>query len=243
MGILSRIFRTENILYYPGCLTKFVGKEIEENYREILGKAGVDFIQLKDAELCCGSPVLNSGHEKEAKVIAEKNFRLFKEQGITKIITACPACYKTFSNDYPKLVPGWDIKAEHMSVTIARAIKKGKIKPEENSLEVTYHDPCHLGRHMKIYEEPRDIIRSTGAKIREMKLTRENAVCCGGGAGVRSNYPKLAASIGKERIQMARETGAKVLVTACPMCYFNLKENAHGFEVMELSQIILNKKK
>ncbi len=238
MNMLKRLFKTKNVLYYPGCLTKFVGKDIEENYKKILSKIGVDFIQLKDLELCCGSPVLNAGHQKEAEEIARKNFKIFREHGITKIITACPACFKMFAKEYPKLVKDWDIEAEHITMTLSKALKDKKLKLEQIDAEVTYHDPCHLGRHYGIYKEPREIIKSTGAKLMEMRLNRENAFCCGGGAGVRTNYPLLSSSAAKERAKMAKDTKAKILITTCPMCFYNLKENADGIEVMELSQFL-----
>jgi heterodisulfide reductase subunit D len=241
MGLFKKLFRTENILYYPGCLIKFVGTDLEDNYKKILSLAGVDFIQLHDLELCCGSPVLNSGHRKEAEEIAEKNLKAFREHGITKIITSCPACYKTFANDYPNLVKNWGIEVEHITKTINRAIKKGKLTPNEISSDVTYHDPCHLGRHCGIYEEPREIIRASGAKLKEMRLSREYAVCCGAGSGVKSNYPLLANAIAKERAEMAKETKAKFIITTCPMCYYNLRENASGIEVMELSELFIKK--
>jgi len=225
-----------NVLYYPGCLTKFAAKELEENYKKILNKIGIDFIMLKDFEVCCGKPVLNAGHEKEAKELAEKNFKLFKERGVKKIITNCPACFHMFKTNYPKLIPNWDIKVEHITQTISDAIKKGKINPKKLNTNITYHDPCHLGRYEGIYDEPREIIKKSG-NLKEMKLSKNYSFCCGGGSGVKSNYPELANSIAKERVKMAKKTKAKLLCTSCPMCYLHLKENSGGLEVKEISQL------
>jgi len=225
-----------NVLYYPGCLTKFAAKELEENYKKILNKIGIDFIMLKDFEVCCGNPVLNAGHEKEAKELAEKNFKLFKERGVKKIITNCPACFHMFKTNYPKLIPNWDIKVEHITQTISDAIKKGKINPKKLNTNITYHDPCHLGRYEGIYDEPREIIKKSG-NLKEMKLSKNYSFCCGGGSGVKSNYPELANSIAKERVKMAKETKAKLLCTSCPMCYLHLKENSNELEVKEISQL------
>jgi len=225
-----------NTLYYPGCLIKFAAKDLQENYKKILDKIGIDFIMLKDMEFCCGNPVLNAGHEKEAKELAEKNFKLFKERGVKKIITPCPACFNMFKSNYPKLVNGWDIQVEHVTQTIANAIKKGKICPKKLGIDITYHDPCHLGRYAGVYEEPREIIRKAG-NLKEMKLTKNYSFCCGGGSGVKSNYPELANSIAKERVKMAKETKAKMLCTSCPMCYLNLKQNSKDLDVKELSQL------
>ena len=141
MGILNLF--GGNTLYYPGCLTKFVAKDLEENYKKILNKIGIDFIMLKDFEVCCGNPILNAGHEKETKELAEKNFKLFKDRGVKKIITSCPACFHMFNKNYPKLIEKWDIKVEHITQTISKAVKEGKINPKKLGIDITYHDPCH----------------------------------------------------------------------------------------------------
>jgi Fe-S oxidoreductase len=240
MGILD-IFKG-NTLYYPGCLTKVVAKDLEDNYKKILEEIGIDYIMLKDFEVCCGNPVLNSGHEKETKELAEKNFKLFKERGVKKIITGCPSCYSMFKFNYPKFLDKWNIEVEHFSVTIANALKKGKISPDKIEGGITYHDPCHLGRYGNIYDEPREILKKSG-NLKEMKLTKNYSFCCGGGSGVKSTFPEMANSIACERVQMAKETGAKVLCTSCPMCYLNLKENAGKLEVKELSQLFKNSTK
>ncbi|MEM5793965.1 MAG: (Fe-S)-binding protein [Candidatus Aenigmatarchaeota archaeon] len=227
-----------NILYYPGCLTKFVAKDLGENYRKILRKIGIDFIELKDLEVCCGSPALNAGYRNDAKNLAQKNLKVFKEHSVRKIITSCPACFKVFSQDYPKLLDKWDIEVEHTTQTIAKAIKEGKLKLNKkfNNI-ITYHDPCHLGRYSKIYEEPREILKFLGFEIVEMEFSRENSFCCGGGGGVVGNYPELAEEIAKERLKQATKTKAKVLVTACPLCYVHLKKFANGMEVKEISEL------
>lgn len=226
-----------NIIYYPGCLTKFVLKDVGENYRKILRKIGIDFIELKDLEVCCGSPTLNAGYREDTQKNAEKNFKIFKEHSVRKIITSCPACFKVFSQDYPKILENWDIEVEHISQTIAKAFKEGKLKIKKLNEKITYHDPCHLARYSKIYEEPREIIKVVGNFI-EMKFTKENTFCCGGGGGVKSNFPELSLEISKERIEQAKEVGGKILITSCPLCYVCLKEASENkIEVLEFSQI------
>lgn len=243
MGIFNWIKNlNSNTLYYPGCLTKFVAKDLNENYKEILNSFGIDFLILKDAEFCCGNPALNSGHIEEAKKLAEKNFKIFKERKIGKIITSCPACFHMFNENYPKLLTGWNIIVEHITQTISKELKKGKKIPRKLDLDITYHDPCHLGRYSGVYDEPREIINKFG-NLKEMKLTKNDSFCCGGGSGVKSNYPELSNSIAKERVNMAKETKAKILCTSCPMCYLNLKENSCGIQVKELSELFKKKKK
>src|SRR3989344_6936731 len=148
MGFLNKIKNIgKNTLYYPGCLTKFVLKKEFDNYRRILDALGVDYILIPE-ELCCGMPALNAGYENEARKLARKNFEIFEKQKINKIITNCPSCYNMLLK-YKELVPGWNIEIEHVVVTIRNKLKKARIiKVNE---EITFHDPCHLGRYAGIY--------------------------------------------------------------------------------------------
>jgi len=231
-----------NTLYYPGCLTKFVGKDILNNYIKILNDMKIDFIMLKDLEVCCGSPIINSGHKDEAKDLALKNYNLFKDHSVNKIITNCPACYHMFSKVYPEVLEKWDIEVEHITQKISNAIKSKKLNLENKNLNFTYHDPCHLGRYSDIYEPPREILRSIG-NLKEMKFNKNYSFCCGGGSGVKSNYPDLANSIAKQRIEMVKEIDVNCVVTSCPMCYYNLKDNSKGIKVKEISQMVVGDEK
>lgn len=240
MPLFKNFFRG-NTLYYPGCLTKFVARDLAENYRKILHKIGVDFIELPDLEVCCGSPALAAGYSADFKNLAEKNLKVFKEHVVAKIITNCPACFKIFSADYPQVLgKTWDIETEHIIQIIARAIKEGKFKITKSDSKkiITYHDPCHLGRLMNVYDEPRQVLKEIGVAIKEMERTKNYALCCGGGGGVKSNYPELANKIAKERLKLAKEIEARCLVTSCPLCYLQFKENSDEIEVKEIGQLL-----
>ncbi len=229
-----------NTLYYPGCLTKFVAKDLKEKYEKILRNLGIDFIKLEELELCCGSPALKAGYKEDFKNLAEKNFKIFKDHSVKKIITNCPACFMIFKKYYKEVLGNkWDIEVEHISETINLKFKSqnAKLKFKIQNEKVTFHDPCHLGRQMGVYEEPREVIKKLGYEISEMELNRNESFCCGGGGGVKSNEPELANKIAKDRIEQAKKTGAKILVTACPLCYLHLKENAKELEVKELSEL------
>ena len=233
MSLFKKIFKDTNTLYYPGCLTKFALQDIQKRYEKILRNEGIDFIVLKDDELCCGSPVKNAGKPEEFKKLAKKNLKVFKEHGIGKIITNCPACAVVFKKDYAEILGDkWDIEVKHITEII-----KPKDKEKQNK-KVTYHDPCHLGREMGIYDQPREIICSQGLDLKEMELCRNKSYCCGGGGGVKSNFSDLSNSIAKNRIRQAKKTEAECLITSCPMCFANLKENSNGLEVKELSEIL-----
>ncbi len=243
MGLFDKLIGG-NTLYYPGCLTKFVMRDLKENYEKVLRKSGIDFIKLKDLEVCCGSPILNAGYEKDFETLARKNLEIFKKHTVKKIITSCPACYKTFKQDYKEVLgEDWDVEVEHITQTIAKALKSGKLKVKKGKGKLTYHDPCHLGRHSGIYDEPREILKLLGYEIVEMKNSREQASCCGGGGGVRSNYPELTTAITKDVLGEAKDTQTSVLVTTCPMCdaCFLQAAKDSGMNVKELSELIVEK--
>jgi len=242
MDLLRKIFKG-NTLYYPGCMTKFVLKDIEVNYKKILEREGIDFIMLRDKELCCGSPIKNAGDDEKFLEIANKNLKVFKEHGVSRIITNCPACAAVFRNDYRKFLgEKWNIEVFHI-IEIIKIRKNMVNKKTERTVDkktkvATYHDPCHLGRVLGIYDKPRKVIESAGYKLKEMDLNRNKSFCCGGGGGVKSNYPELSNAIAQDRMEQANKVGAHKLFTACPMCYANLKENSKGMEVEEISQIL-----
>jgi len=223
-------------------MEKFVLKNLQENYEKILRKCGIDFIKLKDLEVCCGSPVLNAGYFIDFETLAKKNYKTFKEHGVKKIITPCPACFKTFKLEYPKVVNGFYIEVEHVTQTIWNAIKNGKLKLRKvkKPAKITYHDPCHLGRYCGVYKEPREILKALGYELVEMKFNRENGWCCGSGGGLRANYPELSEEIVKERVNQALQTKAQFLVTCCPLCSACLKDvtKEKKLKLRELSELI-----
>lgn len=239
MGILSWL-KGEKVLYFPGCLAKGVLKENMENYKEIFNRLGVDFVMLPDEENCCGLPVMNAGYKKDFKKLANKNFKLFREKGIRRIITNCPSCFHAFNEVYPSLVRDWDIVVEHATVVILRGLKKKGIgyKGEGERELVAYHDPCHLGRYSGIYSEPREVIELLGGRVMESRFSKDKALCCGGGGGVRSNFPELAKNIAKERVKSFGEGKFKI-VSPCGLCYANLKSANENS--VEFSSFVLGK--
>jgi Fe-S oxidoreductase len=220
----------KNTLYYPGCLTKYALPEIYANYEKILRKMDIDYIMLKEQELCCGSPVLRAGYRSEFRRVKKENLELFRQYGVAKIITSCPACYNMLKEEY-----GVDV--EHITQTVWKNISKfdkDKFKGEK----ITYHDPCHLGRYSGIYNEPRDILKYLGFEVVEMKDNHERSLCCGGGGGLRSYDLEASKRIAKLRLSQVK---TKKLITSCPMCYSQLKENAkdRDIEVLELSEVLV----
>lgn len=237
MGITNWIKNLgKNTLYYPGCLTKGVLKEEFENYKKIFNKIRIDFITLPDNEVCCGIPVLNAGYKKEFRKLAQKNFELFKKYKIRKIITNCPSCYHAFKKVYPEILKDCDIEVEHAAITIYNAIKNKRFNRSKEL--VSYHDPCHLGRYSGIYEEPRKVIEILGGEIIEMKENRKDALCCGGGGGLRANFPELAKDIAKKRLENVNDR-IKNIISPCGLCYLNLK--SANEKSIEFSSFVLRK--
>jgi heterodisulfide reductase subunit D len=240
MSFLNKIF-SGNTLYYPGCLTKFVGLDLETKNKYLLRKVGVDFIVLPELEICCGSPVLRAGYPEEFNKIAEQNNKLFVDHGISRIITNCPACFSIFQKEYAdSLKSEWKMKVEHTSQVFYQALKENKLKLNYRHGQVTYHDPCHLGRQMGIYREPRELIKACGYELVEMDFIGKQSYCCGAGGGVQSNELELSKKIGQARAEQAEKTKAEILCTACPMCYFQLKENNQSkkLKVVELIELL-----
>jgi len=222
---LKDIFSFGNVLYYPGCLTKFAAPDLEKNYKQILDMMNIDYIEIPDF-YCCGSPVIKAGYDADFQNLIDKNAEVFRKYSIKKIITGCPSCSVIFKKYY-------DIRVEHIIITIAKNLDKIKARHEG---DITYHDPCHLGRKGNIYNAPRKILTHLGFNLVEMKDNKENSMCCGAGGGLKSNAPKLSNKIAKLRLKQVK---TKKLVTTCAMCYLHLKENAKGIEVMELSQLLV----
>ena len=221
-----------NTLYYPWCLTKTLLPNIQNSYEQILRKAKIDFITLKDIEYCCGSPILRAWLRKWFEEIKQKNIEIFKKHAVKKIITNCPACYNMLRDEY-KLKDYW-IEVEHITQTL---INKKILKKElVNNEEITYHDPCHLWRLSWVYDEPRNLIEKYWYKIVEFKENREKSNCCGWWWWLVNNNGELSKKIIQNLI---KEVKTKKLTSPCPMCYYQFKNNSKDVEVVELSDLIL----
>ena len=214
------------MLYFRGCTAREKETSIQKATEKLLDIAGVDYHILED-EKCCGSVLLRTGFFNEAQRQIEKNTEVLKGE---KIITSCAGCYKTLKDDYE----GLDVI--HISQLLDELIRDGKLNLEKGELDVTYHDSCHLARHMEVFDEPRNVIESL-ANIVEMENNRENSLCCGAGGGVKSAYPEIATQMARTRIDQAMDTGCKTLVTACPFCKLNLSNDE--LEVLDLTEFLV----
>jgi heterodisulfide reductase subunit D len=147
------------------------------------------------------------------------------------MVTSCAGCFKTIKEDYPK-TGKLNFKVLHTVEFIIELIQAGKLNlKNEVKLKVTYHDPCHLGRHSGVYDAPRKLLTMIpGIELVEMERNRENSRCCGAGGGLKSGYPDIQNKISQTRIKEAEATGATELVSACPFCYQGLQVGIQALE-------------
>lgn len=245
-NVLDATKEPVDILYYVGCTASYDPdiNIVANNLATILNAAGIRFGILGKDEKCCGSTLLRLGLREEAKKLAEQNIEMLAKTNARTIVTACAGCYKTLRQDYPKLT-GSKTPVVHVTEFLAKMLREGRIPLVKDStpLTITYHDPCHLGRHTKMYDWPREILgRMPGITLIEMERTRERSRCCGAGAGLKTLDQELALKIAEKRIEDAETTGASILVTACPFCEQTLREavqrRGEKITVADITEII-----
>ncbi len=237
---------TTEILYFPCCYPSYDPRlrKVAQATVNILNKAGVNFGILGSKELCCGESVRKAGNEALFKRLAKENIKTFIDSGVKKILVASPHCYHTFKNEYPEFKVKFEII--HISQFLFQLIRDGKLKiTKEYKKKVTYHDPCYLGRHNDIYDEPREVLtKIPGLELREMAETRENSLCCGmGGSRVWMETAKNE-RFSDIRLKQANATGAEVLATACPYCITQFEDSklsmmeSADLQIMDITEIL-----
>ena len=212
-------------LYFVDSITSYDDRmqAIGRATAKILDHVGENFGILGAAERDSGHEVRRFGEETLFMALRDHNVDAIKASGVQRVVTADPHAYNALKHDYQ------DVPAvEHISQLIAREVRAGKIKfnPIENKNEVyTYHDPCYLGRHNQIYDQPRDVLDAIPGLTRvEMSRSRDRSFCCGGGGLMLFYEPKEDQRMGVKRVQMAADAGANVIVTACPFCMVNIED-------------------
>jgi Fe-S oxidoreductase len=207
-----------DILYFVGCYASFDkrNQEVAKNFITICKAAGVKVGILGKEEKCCGEPARKLGNEYLYQMMAQENIEAIKGYGVKHIVTACPHCMNTLGRDYKDL--GMDIPVEHYTTYIHRLLADGRLRMKPEEFQFTYHDSCYMGRYMDIFDEPRGILQAAGGRLTEMDKSGYESFCCGGGGGRIIAEEKLGNRINVARAQMAKETGAPLLVSNCPFC-------------------------
>lgn len=221
-------------LIFTGCLSLF-DTYFEYNYTNIAISAVkiLNYLninpQILNNQKCCGHDLFWGGDYENFKVLGEKNLEIIENSGVESVITICPECYRTFKLDYPRYVGKFSFKVISFSEFLNEELKAGRLTfPYEYPMNITYQDPCRLGRHLGIYEAPRNVLKAIpGVKLFEMERNRENAICCGVSAWMNCNLYSKAVRM--DRLTEAQQT-ASTLITNCPHClmHFNCLLNEYS---------------
>lgn len=241
----TRISEDSNWAYFVGCTASYKRPEIADATLRMLNYFDIEPQILGADEFCCTSPLIRTGQvtrpvyeesedgDKEllGTLSAEKfilhNVEEMKKRGIEHVIFSCSGCYRTTTLDWPQyyrerygILP---FSTQHLTQFLALKVKKKEFEWQDSFPEtVTYHDPCHLGRHVGIFEAPRQILKSIpGINFVEMERNRQNSVCCGAGGGFKAGFGENSVNVAAMRLNQALDTGATTIVTSCVFCKLN----------------------
>jgi len=234
------------LLYFPCCYPSYDPRlrKVSAATATLLNSAGVDFGILGSKENCCGESVRKAGNEDLFKRLARENIKTFIENGVKKIVASSPHCYHTFKNEYPEFKVAFEVV--HTTQLLFQLMREGKLKlTKEYGKKVTYHDPCYLGRHNGIYDEPREVLKKVpGLKLVEMPESREDSLCCGMGGGRVWMETAKGERFSDIRLEQAIGVGAEVLVTSCPYCITQFEDsrltlkNSEAIEIKDITEIL-----
>ncbi|MCM0084118.1 (Fe-S)-binding protein [Geomonas sp. Red32] len=209
-------------LLYVGCAGSFDSraKQVTVALATVLNAAGVSWGILGKDEKCCGDSLRRLGNEYLFDKMARENVELFRERGVTKVITLCPHCLTTLKNDYRQF--GLELEVVHQSELVAKLLADGKLNLPRKELglgKISYHDPCYLGRHNGIYDAPREVVaKATGSAVQELPRHRENSFCCGAGGGRMWMEEFTGERVNHARVEEALAENPDTICVACPYC-------------------------
>ncbi len=244
---------TFEVLFWVGCAGSFddAGKRTSRSLVKLLKAAGVSFAILGPEERCTGDPARRLGNEYLFQTLAAGNVETLKKYGVRKVVTNCPHCFNTLAHEYPDF--GGDYEVRHGTQLISELVAGGRLAlTSEVRRELTYHDPCYLGRTNGEYNAPRAILKAIpGLTLKEAPLTREKAMCCGAGGGRMWLEEKLGSRINQTRMRQLQESGASDVAVACPFCAVMVGnaqqelglESAHTADVITLAAEALGERK
>lgn len=227
------------ILYWVGCAAAFDprAQKIARSMAAILNAAGIDWAVIGKEEKCTGDTARRTGNEYLFAQMAEENVNVLNEIKPKTIVTTCPHCFHTIANEYPQF--GGKFVVKHHTEFIDELIRAGRLKLESvGDGSVTYHDPCYLGRHNGIFDQPRALIQSTGARLTEPVRNRSNSFCCGAGGGqFWKEEEKGRERVSTNRYRELKQTGAQMVATGCPFCMRMITEETAKEEPESAMQV------
>jgi glycolate oxidase len=228
--------RAETFLFM-GCVPSYLDMKMVPSLIKPLDAAKIDYTTLSVEENCCGFPLYLMGSN-AFEEHAQRLIETIKKTGASELVTPCAGCYKAFEKIYPR-IGDLGMEISHSVLYLNRLVKEGKITFEKRvAKKVTYHDPCDLGRALKIFDEPRELLQGIpGLQLVEMARNRLQARCCGGGGGVQAFDPEMAVEMAAQRVRDALEVDAEIIVSGCAACKDNLKKGAKAIPKGERGKI------
>jgi Fe-S oxidoreductase len=213
-------------LFWVGCAGALDerARRTTQSIARLLHRAGVAFAVLGQGESCTGDPARRLGNEYLFQTQAQMNIETLKGAGVKKVVASCPHCFNSIAREYPSL--GGDFEVLHHTQLLEKLLSEGRLQPQ-NPVEqkITYHDPCYLGRHNDVYDEPRGVLdRVPGVSVTEMHRHRRTGFCCGAGGARMWMEEKIGSRINVNRTDEALATGADTISTACPYCLIMLDD-------------------
>jgi len=234
------------VLYWVGCAAAFDprAQKIARSMATIFNSAGVSWAVLGKEEKCTGDPARRTGNEYLFAQMAAENVAALDAAKPKVIVTTCPHCFHTIANEYPQFGGNYQIK--HHTQFITELMQNGTLKVSASADgSMTYHDPCYLGRHNGIFDQPRALIQSTGAQLTEPQRNRSNSFCCGAGGGqFWKEEEKGNERVSTNRYRELKQTGAKTVATGCPFCMRMIteetlkEEEGAALQVLDIAEIV-----
>ncbi|MFD0557489.1 Fe-S oxidoreductase [Stackebrandtia endophytica] len=234
-------------LFWVGCAGAFDDKAVKttQAVATLLNEAGVKFAVLGNGETCTGDPARRAGNEFLFAMLAEQNVETLNEAGATKIVATCPHCLNTLGNEYGEM--GGHYEVVHHTQLLASLVADGKLTPVSKvDGGLTYHDPCYLGRHNRIFTPPREVLGAVATEgLTEMPRNSERSFCCGAGGARMWMEEKLGTRVNINRSQEAVDTGAKTVAVGCPFCSTMITDGVNAIgsgenvEVVDVAQVLL----
>lgn len=235
-----------DIVYFTGCTAGYNQQDLALATARVLNKLDIEFTMLGEEEWCCGSALVRTGQQHLDDVpreAARHNVDALKAKGAKKVLFACAGCFRAAKIDWPRLLDEeLPFEVIHLADYLADLINAGKIQWEETiNKRITYHDPCHLGRHVGVYDGPRTVLKNLpGVEFVEMDRIKEEQRCCGAGGGVKAGIPDLALGVASSRVKDALDTKSDLLSSACPFCRRNLSDGRDELSAdMEVDDLIV----
>ena len=227
------------VLYFPCCVPSYDPdvRTVARSVARIFNNLGVDYGLIGTEARCCGESIRKAGHEDTFQSLAQNNITLFNSSGVRTVVASSPHCCHTFKNEYPGL--GGKYEVTHVTQYLVSLMDQGKLKlSKEIDKKVMYSDPCYLGRHNDVYDEPRKVLQSIpGVELMEFPDAREDGLCCGGGGGrIWMDTPK-GERFSDIRVEQAISKGADIIAIACPYCFLNYRDSVLSMGKAETLQV------